>query len=131
MQWQRFLKCFCVIFHAILGKHSIQGVHQVNPNQNGHPFADATFKRTFFSINNIPALVQTMAWRRPGDKPLSEPVMVTSLTHVYVTRPQWVNNNINYKGPGFVKSLQLDRSMKIIDIGIVFGFPTRAISEDH
>ena len=23
-------------------------------------------------INNIPALVQMMAWRRPGDKPLSE-----------------------------------------------------------
>ena len=28
------------------------------------------------SINNIPALVQIMAWRRPGDKPLSEPMMV-------------------------------------------------------
>ena len=28
-------------------------------------------------INNIPKLVQVMAWRRPGDKPLSEPVMVS------------------------------------------------------
>ena len=26
-------------------------------------------------INNIPALVQIMAWRRLGDKPLSEPMM--------------------------------------------------------
>ena len=26
-------------------------------------------------INNIPALVQIMAWRRPGDKPLSESMM--------------------------------------------------------
>ena len=26
-------------------------------------------------VNNIPALVQIMAWRRPGDKPLSEPMM--------------------------------------------------------
>ena len=26
-------------------------------------------------INNIPALVQMMAWHRPGDKPLSEPMM--------------------------------------------------------
>ena len=26
-------------------------------------------------INNIPALVQIMAWRRTGDKPLSEPMM--------------------------------------------------------
>ena len=27
------------------------------------------------SINNIPALVQIMAWRQPGDKPLSESMM--------------------------------------------------------
>ena len=32
-----------------------------------------------------------MAWRRPGDKPLSEPVMVSLLTHICVTRPQWAN----------------------------------------
>ena len=31
-------------------------------------------------INNILALVQIMAWRRPGDKPLSEPMMVKLLT---------------------------------------------------
>ena len=41
-------------------------------------------------INNIPALVQIMAWRRPGDKPLSESMMVSLLTHICVTRPQWV-----------------------------------------
>ena len=41
-------------------------------------------------INNIPALVQIMAWRRPGAKPLSEPMMVRLLTHIWVTRPQWV-----------------------------------------
>ena len=41
-------------------------------------------------INNIPSLVQIMAWRRPGDKPLSEPMMVSLLTHICVTRPQWV-----------------------------------------
>ena len=41
-------------------------------------------------INNNPALVQIMAWRRPGDKPLSEPMMVSLLTHICVTRPQWV-----------------------------------------
>ena len=32
-----------------------------------------------------------MAWRRPGDKPLSEPMLVSLLTHICVTRPQWVN----------------------------------------
>ena len=42
-------------------------------------------------INNIPALVQIMAWRRTGDKPLSEPMLIMLLTHICVTRPQWVN----------------------------------------
>ena len=42
-------------------------------------------------INNILALVQIMACRLPGDKPLSEPMMVSLLEHIYVTCPQWVN----------------------------------------
>ena len=42
-------------------------------------------------INNIPVLVQIMAWRRPGDKPLSEPMLVFVPMHICVTRPQWVN----------------------------------------
>ena len=33
-----------------------------------------------------------MAWRRPGDKPLSEPMTVKLLTHICVTRPQLVNS---------------------------------------
>ena len=48
-------------------------------------------------INNIPSLVPIMAWRRPGDKPLSEPMMVRSLTHICVTRPQWINKVVFYK----------------------------------
>ena len=32
-----------------------------------------------------------MAWRRPGDKLLSEPMMVRLPMHTCVTRPQWVN----------------------------------------
>ena len=45
-------------------------------------------------INNIPALVQVMAWRRPGDKPLSEPMMVNLLTQICASWPQWVNGII-------------------------------------
>ena len=30
-----------------------------------------------------------MAWRRPGDKPLSKPMMGSLPTHICVTRPQW------------------------------------------
>ena len=41
-------------------------------------------------MNNIPALVQIMAGRRPGDKSLSEPMMVSLLMHICVTRLQWV-----------------------------------------
>ena len=37
-------------------------------------------------INNIPSLVQIMAWRRPGNKPLSEPMMVNLLANKCVTR---------------------------------------------
>ena len=79
------------------------------PRQNGRHFPADIFKLIFVNeiiwisikislrfvprgrINNIPALVQIMAWRRPGDKPLSEPMMVSILTHICVTRPQWVN----------------------------------------
>ena len=41
-------------------------------------------------INNIPVLVQIMAWRRPGDKPLSETMMVIFPTHICVVRPQGI-----------------------------------------
>ena len=40
--------------------------------------------------NDIPVLVQIMVWRRPGEKPLSEMMMVSLPTHICVTRPQWV-----------------------------------------
>ena len=83
-------------------------LNTLRPRQNGCLFADDTFKRIFLNenirisikislkfvpkglINNIPALVLIMAWRQPGDKPLSEPMMVRSLMHICVTRPQWV-----------------------------------------
>ena len=55
-------------------------------------------------IDNIAALVHIMAWLRPGDKPLSGPMMVRLPTHICVTRPQWVNDT-RYQGCGDV-SLQ-------------------------
>ena len=84
-------------------------VNTLRPRQNGRHFPDDIFKCIFLNeniwilikislkfvpkgpINNIPAMVQIMAWRRLGDKPLSEPMMVSLLTHICVTRPQWVN----------------------------------------
>ena len=87
---------------------SYRMVSTLRPRQNGTHFADDIFKWIFLNknvwisikislkfvskgpINNIPALVQKMAWRRPGDKPLSEPMMVSLPTHICVTRLQWV-----------------------------------------
>ena len=37
-----------------------------------------------------------MAWRRPGDKPLSEAMLVSLLTHKCVTRPQWVKKGFKW-----------------------------------
>ena len=81
--------------------------HSLRPIQSGRHFPDDIFKCIFLNENvsismkislnfvpndsiNNPALVQIMAWRRSGDKPLSEPMMVNLLTHICVTRPQWV-----------------------------------------
>ena len=41
-------------------------------------------------------MVQIMAWRRPGDKPLSEPMMVSLPTHICVARPQWVKTGVKW-----------------------------------
>ena len=40
---------------------------------------------------NILALAQIMAWHRPGDKPLSAPMLFSLLTYICVARPQWIN----------------------------------------
>ena len=41
-------------------------------------------------INTITALVQMMAWCRPGDKPLCEPMVFSLLMQNGITQPQWV-----------------------------------------
>ena len=39
-------------------------------------------------ISNNPALIQILAWRQPGEKPLSALMVVRLPTHIYVTRAQ-------------------------------------------
>ena len=39
-------------------------------------------------VNNIPTMVHIMAWRRPGAKPLSEPMMVALPMNISVTLPR-------------------------------------------
>ena len=86
-----------------------KSLNTLSPRQVGRHFADDIFMCIFFNenccilitfslkyvrkgaIDNNLALVQMMAWRRSGDKPLSEPMMISLPTHICVTQPQWVN----------------------------------------
>ena len=86
------------------------GVDTLRLRQNGCYFAVIAFKCIFLNenvwifieislkyvlwgrIDNNLALVLIMAWRWTGNKPLSEPMMVSLLMHICVTRPQWVND---------------------------------------
>ena len=95
---------------ALMSKHLIY-INTLRPGRNRRHLADDILKCILLKenvkilikfslkcvprgpINNIPALVQIIAWRRSGDKPLSEPMMVSLLTHICVTRPQWVNGD--------------------------------------
>ena len=90
-----------------------QWVNTLRPRQNGRHFADDMLNAIFLNenvwipikislkfvrkgpIDNIPSLVQIMAWRRPGDRPLSEPMMVRLPTHICVTWPQWLMHSNN------------------------------------
>ena len=89
-------------------------INSLRPRRSRRHFADDIFKRIFLKANvrisikislkfdpkspidNIPPLFQIMAWRRPGDKPLSEAMMVSLLTHICVTRLQWVKHTSNH-----------------------------------
>ena len=87
-------------------------LNTLRPRQNCRYFPDNILKWIFLNenvwistnislksvprgpINNITTLIQVMAWRRPGDKPLSKAMMVRLPTHICVTQPQWVKQNL-------------------------------------
>ena len=80
-----------------------QSINTLKPRQNSRHFPDDIFKCIFLNedvwisikveislqfvpknpIDNIPTLVQIMAWRRPADKPLSE----LMITDAYARQP--------------------------------------------
>ena len=92
-------------------------LNTLRPRQDGRHFADDSFTCIFFNenccilikfslkyvrkgpIDNNRALVQIMAWRRSGDKPLSEPMMISLPTHIYASlglnelTHQWINHH--------------------------------------
>ena len=103
---------FGSVLHNVLIRNLVwcKVINSLRPRQNGRYNADDNFKCIFLNknvwfptkislkfvpkgpINNIQELILIMAWRRPGDEPLSEPMMVRLPTHICVTRPQWVKS---------------------------------------
>ena len=106
---------FAVVQNAIYVVYSIKCVHSfflafntLRPRQNGHHFADDPFRCIFLNetvriaikfspkfvptcqMNNIRALGQIMTLCQPGNKPLSEPMMVRLPMHICVTRPHLI-----------------------------------------
>ena len=91
---------FC---HHVISKHMI---NTLRPNQDGRHFPDDIFlnENAWILINvslnfvpkvpihNMLALIQIMAWHQQSDKPSSEPMMVSLLMHICVTRSQWISN---------------------------------------
>ena len=104
-------KSHLVINSSVLGSHAFSRqfrCYHIVAETNGRHFPVDIFRCIFLNesvwisikmslkfvpkgpLNNIPSLFQVIAWRRSGDKPLSEPTMVSVLTHICVTRLQWV-----------------------------------------
>ena len=126
---------FAVRSTSLCGIHWRGWVNSLRPRRNGRYNADDIFKCIFLKdnvwiptkialkfvpkgpINNIPAIIQIMAWRRPGDKSLSEPMMVSLLTHICVTRSQWVNSNTMWSFDFFaaLKSFCADRVLRLTE----------------
>ena len=106
--WQRFIiRCITLKWSLVYQTQRYKSINTLRPRQNGRHFPDDIFKCIFLNeylwisifpegpVNNIQALVQIMARSRSGDKPLSEPMMFSLLTHICVTRPQWVMSMVH------------------------------------
>ena len=110
-------------------------INTLRPRQNGRHFGEDTLKRIFFNekvrillkvslklvprgpINNSPSLIQIMAWRRLGDKPLSEPMVVSLLTHICISRPQWVKSHYE--------------NLPFVVVMFIWNRTARHLQEDH
>ena len=98
----------------------VEVFNTLRPRQNGRHFVNNIFKCLFFIeyawislkislklvvkvwVNNIPSLVQITVWCRPGDRPLSEPMKVSLLAHIWFTQPQWVKELNESTHPSYI-----------------------------
>ena len=95
-------EAWCLYWLRCLLQPGVTTIHSSRPGQNGRHFADDISRCIFVNekfyiliknllkfvpkgpIDNSPALVEIMAWRQIGSKPLSEP-MLTWFTDTYAT----------------------------------------------
>ena len=96
----------CVLYFPPNGV--TQSIHTLRPRQNGR-HSQMTFSSAFsgmkmyeFRLNFLWSLFLSIQLKYSnigsdnGLAPLSEPMMVTLLTHICVTRPQWVNGVVTW-----------------------------------
>ena len=110
--WYYNHACTCITLFVITCSLwlylSVDWFNTLRPGQLAATFADDIAKCIFLNekewislnnslksvsdvrINNIPSLVEIIARHLPGDKPLFEPMMVSLLTHISLTWPQWI-----------------------------------------
>ena len=93
--------CEALLWQAILYQH-IEAETKLLPFPKWHFQMDflewkcMNFYKNFTEVcpkvpvNNIPELVQIMTWCQPGNKPLSEPMLVSLMTYLCITWPQLV-----------------------------------------
>ena len=150
-----------ILSKALVNNNLIQNYKLSHHFSKGHPmvwghqqvqfwtmtmcsFLEFFQKSTILTVNNIPALVQIMAWHRPGDKPLSEPMMVRLPTHICVTRPQWVKMGISLKTteswdchifilgfPILVRQSYTDMSPDSSNVSFIYNGENQCISMPH
>ena len=93
ISWTKFYFAWCLIYvPGILLTPPGQNFRYIFLNENDRIPIRIWLKFIPRSpIDNKPALIQVMAWRRAGDKPLPESIMTKFIdAYICVTRPQWV-----------------------------------------
>ena len=87
--------CMWLLFQCAL----LHWFNTLRPRQDGRHFPDNIFKCIFLNENvsisimiSLKFVPKDLIHIIPGDKPLSEPIMVSLLIHICITQPQWVNS---------------------------------------
>ena len=84
----------------------VDAFNTLRPRQDGRHFPDDIFKCIFLNENVWISLMISLKCVRKvriNDIPLSEPMMISLLTHICVTRPQWVKKTRNLRKLGFTQ----------------------------